>query len=244
MSGRVLILHKDPAEIRRIAMSFAGIGAIVGAGAVQVEARGDIGGAAMTAEAALSNGLVMLTLAGGTDGDRYLVTVTATDDAGQTIESEADISVINATWAMPDGGAPYLSIAEFVDRFGLPEVIAATDGTGDGRIDRAMLVAALTDAQSIVEAHLSGRYALPLSTVPQIVKTLLGDLARERLYPGGAPDGVAKAGQAALRMLAQLSAGTLSIGAAETPAASSESDAPILSFSGGRTYPDNLQRFR
>lgn len=244
MSGRVQRLHKDPAEQRRIGVSFAGLGAVIGTDAVEVTARGDIAGAPMTAEATLSGGLVSVLLAGGSDGDHYLVQVRASDADGQVLESELDVSIIDAVWVMPDGGAPYLSISEFVDRFGLPEIVAATDGTGDGRIDRPLLVSALTDAQGIVEAHLAGRYALPLSTVPQLIKTLLGDLARERLYPGQAPDGVAKAGQAALRMLAGLASGALAIGAANAPAASSESEAPILFYSGGRAYPDNLRGFR
>ena len=35
------------------------------------------------------------------------------------------------------------------------------------------------------------RYAVPLIDVPQIVKKIVGDLARAELYPAGAPDGVA-----------------------------------------------------
>lgn len=241
--SRIVTLIKQPAEVLRETAHFDGLMVIDGVVDIDVTPRSAVGGAAMTATAAVELGLVMVTLSGGSDGDQYLVTVRAEGDSGHIAEAELEVIVIDAAWVMPDGGAPYLTIAEFVGRFGLREAVAMTDGTGDGRIDRTYLISALIDAQAIVEGHIGARYALPLSTVPQLIKTWIGDIARGRLYPGGAPEGVEKASGQALRMLEHVRDGKMNLPSAEQLAAPAASDAPILHFSGGRTYPDNLRGF-
>ena len=186
----------------------------------------------------LIGGVFTVELSGGTDGESYLVTVKA-ESPVELDEAELEVVVIDAAWSMPDGGAAYLSIAEFVGRFGLPEVIRMTDGVGDGRIDRAMLVGALVNAQSVADAHICARYAVPLSDVPQIVKKIVGDLARAELYPSGAPDGVADQAKLSLRMLERIQSGAMPLALAEPPA-EAVSETPVLISPGYRAYPDGL----
>lgn len=234
-------LVKQPAETLRRVVPFDTAAVIVAPGAVTVAARGLVpGGPILTAMASLLAGQLTVAIAGGADGERYLVTTRAEDAGGETLESELEVAVIDGAWALPDGGAPWLSITDFVDRFGLDEVIRMTDADGSGRIGRELLVRALADAQAIAEAHLAGRYQLPLANVPPIVGLIVADLARNRLYPRGAPDGVADGAKAAQRTLERIQAGQLPLPVAGVAPAEAPSAAPIVSAPGRRRYPDGL----
>ncbi|KKC27438.1 DUF1320 domain-containing protein [Sphingomonas sp. SRS2] len=197
------------------------------------------GSADLVVSASVVDGAATAEISGGTDGERYLVTLRAVpfSDEDGVVEAELEVAVVDGKWTMPDGGVAYLSISDFVDSFGLEEVVRMTDN-GSGRIDRAMLVGALRHAQGIVDINLGGRYAVPLATVPDAIKTAIADIARARLYPRGAPDGVADAAKVAHRMLERISTGSLplSIPAGEQPA-SAESDAPIMFTPGRKAYP-------
>lgn len=237
---RLETILKQPSETLRQSLTFNGVSTITELHSVEAEARGLVSGAtALDVVPTLFAGALTLAISGGTDGERYLITAIADDAEGQRAESELEIVVIDAAWAMPDGGVPYLSIAEFVDRFGLPEVVAMTDADGAGRIDRALLVSALTSAQAVADAHIAARYSVPLIDVPLIVKKIVGDLARAELYPRGAPDGVADQAKQSLRMLERIQSGAMPVPAATAPAEAA-SENPILISSGRRAYPDGL----
>jgi len=230
-------LLKQPSEALKRMLPFAGAAEIVRLIEVAAVARGLVSGsAALVVAGALTAGALFLDIAGGSDGERYLVTARAEDAGGEIREAELEVAVIDGAWTMPDGGAPYLSIAEFVAKFGLEETVRMTDAEGSGRIDRQMLVSALSGAQAIADVHISARYAVPLATVPEIVKVALGDMARARLYPRGAPEGVAEQAKAGLKLLERIGEGRLPLPAlAPTPAAPSNS--PILINQGHRQYP-------
>ncbi len=234
---------KQPSEAVFEPMTFGGISTISTLVSVTAISRGLVtGSAALTVAGNLFANALTIEISGGTDGERYLVTAIADDAEGQRREEEFEVAVLDLTWTMPDGGAPMLSIAEFVARFGIEEVVRMTDERGDGRIGRERLIGALTDAQADAEAHIVERYALPLAEVPVLIKSAIADIARGRLYPGTAPDGVASLAKAALRKLENIKDGRLSLpGAASASATASE--APILFHSGGRTYPDGLKEF-
>lgn len=207
-------------------------------------ARGLVPGAiALVPVATIAGNAVEIALVSGTDGERYLVTLRVEDAAGQLLEREIEVAVVESVWALPDGGAPYLSIGDFVRRYGLDEVVKMTDGTGAGRIDRDLLTGALSDAQAIVDAHLAGRYQLPLATVPAMIALIVADLARARLYPRGAPEGVADAAKAAERRLERYQSGAMTLDVATAGVAQpepAESVTPILISPGQRQYSDGL----
>lgn len=233
---------KQPSEVLRLPMEFGGvstIGALVG---IDVAARGLVSGtAALVAAGVIFAGALTLELSGGGAGEHYLVTITVDDAGGARRQEEVEVAVLDLAWAMPDGGAPMLTIAEFVQRFGLDETIRMTDERGDQRIGKELLVGQLVAAQAIVQAALGARYTLPLDAVPEIVKVWIGDIARARLYPHGAPDGIDAPARAALRALERIEDGKSSLpGAAAAP----PSDEGGVAFhSGGRAYPDGLQGF-
>lgn len=214
-------------------------------GDVTIEAKGLIVGARMPSCATtLANGDIRLHVSGGTDGERYLITVRGEDTDQATLESELELAVIEASWQMPDGGTPAVTIVDFVNRFGLDEVVRMTDGDGSGRIDRQLLTSALTDAQSIAWAHVAGRYALPLQTVPPIVALAIADIARARLYTGDAPKGVETAEKNAMRTLERIQSGVLPLGLPEPDLpATSQEDCGIRIADGMRAYPDGLRGY-
>lgn len=236
---------KQPGETLRPAVAFSGTASIAAIQGVTVTARGLVpGAAALVASATLAAGVVTLALSGGSDGERYAVTVRAAEQGGQTLESETEVVVLESLWQTPDGGAGWLPIAAFVKRFTLDEVVRMTDLDGSGLIDRDLLIGALVDAQAIAEAHVASRYALPLVTVPRILEMAVGDLARARLYPRGAPEGIADQAKAAMALLVRIQEGkaTLGVPAAAMPV-EAVSDAPIVIAPGRRAYSDWLKDY-
>lgn len=231
-------LVKQPAEHLHPTLAFPTLSPVVAVLATTVVARGLVPGApALTATPLLAAGLVSLTLAGGGDGERYLVTTRVEDELGEQLEQELEVAVIEAAWQLPDGGRPYVSIADFVERFTLDEVVRMTDADGSGRIDRAFLTRKLADAQAEVEAHLVGRYQLPLQVVPPIVALVIGDLARAKLYPRGAPEGVDTAAKTATGYLARIQSGAMPLGIPGPAAASPEQ---VLIAPGRTRYTDDF----
>jgi len=144
---------KQPSEVLHRPITFSGVSTVTELHSVEVVARGLVAGAAeLGVVPQLFVGAVTLAISGGTDGERYLITAIADDADGQRVETELEIAVIDMAWAMPDGGAPYLSIADFIERFTLEEVMTMTD-TGKGFIDRGLLVGALINAQAVADAR-------------------------------------------------------------------------------------------
>lgn len=230
---------KQPADIMRLPMEFGGVSTISALVDIVVEARGHVqGAAALVAQASIFAGALTLEIREGGAGERYLVSVTVDDADGARAQEEVEVAVLDLAWAMPDGGAPMLSIAEFVQRFGLDETVRMTDERGDGRIGKDLLVGALTAAQAIVQAALSSRYTLPLTDVPEIVKVWIGDIARARLYPNGAPEGIDGPAKEARRSLERIEDRKSNLpGDIVEPS----TDEDGVSFhSGGRAYPDSL----
>lgn len=235
---------KQPAEVIRPTVPIA---SPVRLDAVTVAARGLVPGAAalIAVGTVLSGpaGGIELTLSGGSDGERYLLTIQVEDAAGQLLERELEVAVIDGAWLMPDGGAPYLSIAAFVEAITIEEALAQTDD-GTGRIDRQLLTRALVAAQAEIDAHLAGRYVVPLTALPPLLETVLIDRARNRLYPRGGPEGIAAAAKDALRTLERIQSGAMQLGvpAAQAPAAPA-SETPVVISPGRRAYPDWLRDY-
>jgi phage gp36-like protein len=235
-------------QLKSLALPFvtdlAFVSAVLAVEAVDVTPEQRVPGAASLLVApALTGGGVRLTITGGGDGERYNIVVRVTLADGSATR-DLDLAVIDPVWAMPDGGAPYLSLLEFVSRFGLDETITATQSSADGLIDRSFLIGALSDAQAEVEANLAGRYALPLGSVPALVKTAIADLAAVRMYRRGAPDFVTDQAKVQRRLLERIASGALPLalpagGAVED----APSDAPIIGWTGDQAYPDGLKGY-
>ena len=64
---------------------------------------------------------------------------------------------------------PYATQADMIERFGEREVIALADRDMNGVIDAAVVSSAIALAGHEIEGYLSGRFTLPLSTVPPLL---------------------------------------------------------------------------
>lgn len=219
---------------------------------VVAEARGMVpAGAALSidssaiiagADATSSIGDIAVTLSGGADGERYLITVRATDAGGGAMEREVELAVVDLSWAVPTLASPYLSAAAFVERLGLDDAIRLTATTDGNRIDAARLQRAIDDAQGETDSYLAARYAVPLSPVPALVTTIVFDLTVARLWTAELPQGVADRRDRAQQQLRDIAAGKVTIpGAAGlTPAATASE--PVLFQGNDRMFSRTSMR--
>ena len=94
----------------------------------------------------------------------------------------------------------------------------SSDDESAAAINTAVVEEAVRQAEELVDAHLRGRYVLPLDPVPTVVKDMTVNLARHWLYarrPEGSelPDAVTRTYKNALQMLETIRDGKLTIGA-------------------------------
>lgn len=134
----------------------------------------------------------------------------------------------------------YITEADLITRFGQTEITQLADRDGDGQPDTAVVDQALADADALINGHLQAVHTLPLTTVPELVKMLAGDIARYQLYEDRATETVQKRYDAAVRTLEKIAAGRMSLGldagAETTPQAGGAkvvADAPERTFTGG-----------
>ncbi|HWO57681.1 MAG TPA: DUF1320 domain-containing protein [bacterium] len=83
--------------------------------------------------------------------------------------------------------------------------------------DWTVVEQAVAYAEELIDAHLRGRYALPLATVPTVLRNLTIDLTRCWLYgrrPEGMdfPEAVRRGCDNAMKLLKSLADGTISLG--------------------------------
>ncbi|MDP2153808.1 MAG: DUF1320 family protein [Methylotenera sp.] len=135
------------------------------------------------------------------------------------------MTYVTATNMITQFGAE--EIAQRSDR-GLPRLItpelltaAATgeDLSGYTVDEQAAVAAALSlinskllDAESTVNGFLSGRYSVPLVTVPRLVMTITCDLTRYALYDDMATEAISNRNADALKLLKSISKGEISLG--------------------------------
>lgn len=94
----------------------------------------------------------------------------------------------------------------------------SSDDESAAAINTAVVEEAVRQAEELVDAHLRGRYNLPLDPVPSVVKDMTVNTARHWLYarrPGEGselPDAVTRTYKSALQMLEAIRDGKLTIG--------------------------------
>lgn len=187
---------------------------------------------------AIQGAKVRLRLEGGTDGELYLVTVRITDTGGQTHELDAEFSVLDLTWIVPDLTTPYAGITDFVARFGIAEALNLADEAGTGRIDKVRIAGALTDAQAVADGFLASRYSVPYTADWPLLKMAVLDHARFRLYPQEAPPAVKAASDQAMATFRAMGSGAVRPPTASVPEAAPATSDPVLFVSGGRRMTD------
>lgn len=106
------------------------------------------------------------------------------------------------------------------------DAVQLTNDDVDGTtVVESVVEDAIADAEAEVDGYLGARYALPLVTVPRLVKRLVLRLSRYHLYSrrrGAVEEWMAKDYEKALKMLQDISKGIVTLGVQPEPGVNSE----------------------
>lgn len=126
----------------------------------------------------------------------------------------------------------YATQQDLIDRFGQAELDQVADVSGTGVLDATRIARALGDADGEIDAALRGRYALPLGAIPELLRRIACDLARESLYEDMPTKVVEDRAKRSRDLLLGIAKGTLTIDAPSAPVA--ESSAGLVEIVTGR----------
>lgn len=116
----------------------------------------------------------------------------------------------------------YAALADLVARAGDVELRQIADRDRDLIPDQDVVAAALAHADNLVNGYVGAKYAVPLTTVPDLVRTWATSIARYILHRNGAPEHVAQDYKDAIQALKDVAAGRIALPIAtggELPAA-------------------------
>lgn len=115
----------------------------------------------------------------------------------------------------------YATQAQLTERYGEPMLIAATDrgAVPLGVPDAAAVGRALVAADGVIDAYLGARYALPLSSVPDIIVNLALEIGIFKLHAYDTAPKLREDHDAAMRTLRDIADGRvrLNLAGIETP---------------------------
>lgn len=133
---------------------------------------------------------------------------------------------------------PYATGIDMVNAFSWAEMRDLTD-TGEPRLDdvnQAVLSKALADASAMIDGYLVGRYSLPLTPAPDVLRVHCCGVARYLLMTN-APDERAKLDfQGALSFLQRVATGAISLVAPAAPGQVPAGMGPITFVTGEKVF--------
>jgi phage gp36-like protein len=121
----------------------------------------------------------------------------------------------------------YLTVQEYLDRFFEAETISLTDPAGVV-VDEDKLATEIEGASNTADGYIGVRYSTPLDPVPDVVKDIVADLARERLFNLQPVEEVTKRADRARSMLKDISKGVMVLVAADELVAEDAADLPAV----------------
>ncbi len=124
---------------------------------------------------------------------------------------------------------------DYIDRFGIVELLQLVDRDRDSVEDPGVLAQALADAGAEIDSYLQARYALPLPSAPPALVRVACDITRYRLFDNRATEEVRQRYSDAVRYLRDIASGVVQLGLA-TPAPSSTNDGLPLYESADRVF--------
>lgn len=102
----------------------------------------------------------------------------------------------------------YATLSDLVTRYGETELAQRTDRDFGQTIDSFVVARALADADAEIDSSIGRRYALPVASVPPLLVRVACTLARYYLYDEAATTRVRADYEDALKVLAEIRAGT------------------------------------
>lgn len=119
------------------------------------------------------------------------------------------------------------------------------DDVDADEVDSDVVTAVIAEAEAEVDGYLGARYALPLDSTPQIVKSLAARVTRYRLHtrrPGSIADWLQRDYDTATRLLEKISTGVVTLGV--QPEADPNSERVVKTNGQTRTLSrDDLEDF-
>lgn len=105
----------------------------------------------------------------------------------------------------------YATLDDLIERAGDVEIRQIADRDRDGTPDPEVIAAALDDADNLINGYVAVKYATPLPSVPDIVRTWAVSIARYILHRNGAPDHVGADYKDALAALKDVARGQIAL---------------------------------
>jgi phage gp36-like protein len=108
----------------------------------------------------------------------------------------------------------YADVQDMVDKFGISEMISLSniDNPAAVAVNDPIVLENLTDSSAEIDGYVSARYALPLPSVPGVLKSACLDMTRYRLDKNFQREDVRKRYEDWIRFLKDVSAGRASLG--------------------------------
>jgi phage gp36-like protein len=124
---------------------------------------------------------------------------------------------------------PYVTLAQLIDRYGEPALIAVTDRGPfpAGVIDQGAIDRAIADADATIDGYLARRYQLPLTVAQPLLVKIAGSIVFHSLHTFQPDEKIVADQKEAMMMLREISAGTVALTAAGL-------EAPNVGGSGAR----------
>ncbi len=121
----------------------------------------------------------------------------------------------------------YSTEADIKKLISLESLVQLTDDEGLNIVDQGRVTEAIADADAEIDAYCAGRYTVPFSTVPAVIKKLSVDIAVYNLYSRcpseeETPPVRQERYKYALKMLESISKGTITLGVFPEPTGGTE----------------------
>lgn len=129
---------------------------------------------------------------------------------------------------------PYATSADMVERFDEAQLmlVASVVVEDVDTLDTDKIARAIAGADAIIDLHVRGRYAVPLSPVPAEILGISCDIARFKLYSDStkATEAAIEAHKAAMAMLVAIRDGKMPLDAAAASATDAAASANDVEF--------------
>jgi phage gp36-like protein len=126
----------------------------------------------------------------------------------------------------------YSTLADIKNQLDEAVLVQLTDDEGLGIVDEDRVTRAIADADEEIDGYVGARHALPLSTVPAILRKISVDLAVYNLYTRrsiAVPEIRSERYKSCIRFLEQVGKGAISLGSEDPGGSPPGSKAPEFS---------------
>ena len=115
---------------------------------------------------------------------------------------------------------PYCTLSDIEGALPREDIVALTDDQNFDRLDETVVNKAITGADSEIDGYLRGRYELPLSSAPELIKDISIEITIYKLFKRrrkiDMPESILNDYKLAVKKLESISKGTISLGVEAT----------------------------